>query len=241
LHPDYSKIPHHYIRCYLIIQQNLIDLFQFIEPCNQNLNSISIKIHELLVRTCIEIEANFTSILHENSYSTSKNMNMKNDYSLIDYTHKLSSYKVKLPLWTGEKSIRIPFHNWHDKSNENWHSLNWYNIYNKSKHERYSQFHNANFDILLDAVCALVVLLSSQFLDETFSTGGYSLVVDETSSYNYDPNFKSTIGDYFTVKFPNDWSEDDKYDFDWNELKKTDSPIRKIDYNTIKETNGHCT
>lgn len=99
LHPKYANDPQHYIRAFLIIQEDVKSLFEFVEPCDQNLNTISLKIHELLTRVCIEIEANFTAILKENKYSNTKNWNLKDDYCLIEFSHKLSAYKVKFPIW----------------------------------------------------------------------------------------------------------------------------------------------
>ena len=67
-HPDYAESPQQYIRAFLLIQKDLHDLFDFIEPADKNLETFSYRIHELLVRTCIEIEANCKAILTENGY-----------------------------------------------------------------------------------------------------------------------------------------------------------------------------
>jgi len=110
LHPKFASNPQHYIRAFLIIQEDLIKLFEYVEPSDKNLNTISLRIHELLTRVWIEVEANFTAILRENIYSKEiEKWNLKEDYSLIEYTHRLSSYKVKFPVWRGEKHTYIPF------------------------------------------------------------------------------------------------------------------------------------
>jgi hypothetical protein len=235
LHPMYVKNPQHYIRSFLLIQEDLQKLFKYVEPSDQNKDTISLKIHELLVRTCIEIEANFTAILLENEYSNTENMNMKKDYCLIDYSHKLSSYRIKLPIWMGQHHTRVPFKKWKNKNIENWHVLSWYQTYNKSKHERYSSYSKAKFEVLIDAVCGLVALLSAQFLDESYSPASKSQGISGNYSYDYDPKLKTAIGGYFRVQYPDDWENDDLYDFKWCEIEQLDNIFNSIDYDQIKK------
>jgi hypothetical protein len=56
---EYANLPHHYTRAFFIIQKDLLNIFEFIEPADVNLIAYSFRIHELLMRICIEIEANF--------------------------------------------------------------------------------------------------------------------------------------------------------------------------------------
>lgn len=67
-HEKYAKSPEHYIRAFLLIQKDLHTLFDYIEPSDKNLKTYSYRIHELLLRTCVEIEANCKAILLENGY-----------------------------------------------------------------------------------------------------------------------------------------------------------------------------
>jgi hypothetical protein len=236
LHTKYAKDPQHYTRSFDIIQNDLLKLFEYIEPSDQNLNCISLKINELLIRTCIEIEANFTAILKENNYCKSGNWNIKNDYYKIGYTHYLDQYEVRFPVWRGDNKIRSPYKKWGNKTKSNWYSLDWYQAYNKAKHERYEFFPRATFEVLLDAISALVILLSSQFLDESFSTTEKGMGIGESYSYDYDPNFRTAIGSYFTIKYPSEIPEEDKYDFTWQVLKTQENPFDFIDYNSISCT-----
>lgn len=43
--------------------------------------------------------------------------------------------------------------------------------------------------------------------------------------------FESAIGDFFRIKFPTDWKDEEKYDFNWNNLPDEDKKILKFDYN----------
>jgi len=237
LHPKFASDPQHYIRAFLLIQEDLQKLFEFVEPCDENKNTISLRIQELLTRVCIEIEANFTAILTENKYSNTGNWNLKNDYCLIEYTHKLSAYEVKFPVWKGESHTRIPFANWSKKSNKNWHVLDWYQAYNKSKHDRHLHFDKATFDTLLNSISGLVVLLSAQFMNESYSPNPKSLGIGSIYSFDYNPKMETAIGDYFRVQFPEEWEENEKYGFDWQAISQLDDPINKIDYDIIKENN----
>lgn len=161
-HPTYSQGPESYIGAFLLIQKDLQTVFDYIEPSNENSKCYSFRIHEIIMRSCIEIEANFKSILAANRYHKSKNAKARNmdikDYFKINQNHRLCSYKVKLPFWRGDRNIRSPFKEWISG-----HSLSWYNSYNNTKHNRDKNFQEANLDNAIDAVCALYIVLSSQF------------------------------------------------------------------------------
>jgi hypothetical protein len=235
LHPKFATDPQHYNRAFLLIQEDLQKLFEYVEPCDENSDTISLRIQELLIRVCIEIEANFTAILKENNYSNKGNLNLKDDYCLIEFSHKLSSYKVKFPVWRGENHTRRPFENWSNKPNKDWHILKWYQAYNKSKHDRQSHFDKATFDTLLNAVSGLVILLSAQFMDENYFPNSKSIGISGNYSYDYDPAMETAIGGYFRVQFPEDWLEEEKYGFKWKEIASLNEPVDKIDYDDIKK------
>lgn len=233
-HPKYARSPEQYIRAFLLLQKDLQLLFDYIEPSDTNLVCYSYRIHELLMRACIEVEANFKAILSENGYERNNDRsddirNIRDDFRKIETTHRLSSYQIKIPSWHGEKSLRVPFNSWSHTAKS---SPKWYQAYNKTKHNRHNEFHHANFENLLDSVCGLLVLLSSQFYTEDFSPGN-SLVA--LSNGNWD-GFESAIGGYFRIKFPSDWPESERYDFsyqEWQKFSKEENPFMRIDYNSI--------
>ena len=163
---SYSESPEHYVRAFLLIQSDLQRLFEFVEPSDTNLSAYSYRIHELFMRTCIEIEANFKAILKENIFNpTDKNGDPRpekrwniHDYRKVNKTHHLSAYKVHIPIWEGTSSVYEPFKQWSSSKD-----LSWYQAYNKSKHDRRFEFKEANLENLLNSVAGLLVLLSSQF------------------------------------------------------------------------------
>lgn len=145
------------------------------------------------------------------------------DYKRIDPTHHLSSYQVKVPYWDGNKNIRSPFSAWAQKK-----PLPWYQAYNMTKHNRHTGFQEAKFDHLIDACCAVIVLLSAQFETQDFTPGDTLLAVNGERD-----GMESAIGGYFRVKFPDDWPLELRYDFDWHQLKNEPDPFQSIDYSKI--------
>ncbi len=229
---DYSDSPEHYVRAFLLIQNDLQRLFEFVEPSDRNLCTYSYRIHELFMRTCIEIEANFRAILRENIYNPRDKYGKKipeNKWSMHNFrktniSHHLSSYKVHIPIWDGVQSFFEPFKPW-----ANIPELFWYQAYNKSKHDRKNDFQEANFSNLLNSIAGLLILLSSQFGTEDFSPRDTLLSVNTDRYYSTEP----AIGGFFHIKFPNDWSEEEKYDFNWADLKQQTDRFQKIDYDKI--------
>lgn len=108
LHPQFANSPGHDVRAFLLILKDLQELFDYVEPGDENLPCYSYRIHALLLRSCIEVEANCKAILKENGYTKASDMNM-GDYKKVNTTHHLSSYEIKIPHWNGAKGIRTPF------------------------------------------------------------------------------------------------------------------------------------
>jgi len=217
---NYAQSPEQYTRAFLLLQKDLFTLFDYIEPADKNLQTYSYRIHELLLRACIEIEANSAAILTENGYQKAGNWTM-DDYKKINQSHRLSSFEVKLPIWNGVNSIRKPFINWANNG-----SLEWYQAYNKAKHNRHAQFELATFESLIDAVCGLVIILSAQFWTDSFSPGTDCLALESGPGNGMEYG----IGDYFQIKFPLDWPEEEKYDFKWQEIAQGSIPFQNYIY-----------
>lgn len=221
IHSMYAQTPENYVRAFLIFLKDLEDLFDYVEPAEKNLPCYSYRIHALLLRACVELEANCKAILKENEYGKAGSWDMR-DYRKIDKTHLLSKYEVKVPNWNGNGAIRTPFDNWQSGG-----ALPWYDAYNATKHDRHDEFQEATFEHLIDASCGLLVILSAQFRTNDFSPGG-SFLVDASRD-----GLETGIGGYFRVRFPEDWPEHLRYDFDWQKLKHETDPFRTIDYSKI--------
>lgn len=218
-HPSYALSPDKYIRAFKLIQKDLLELFDYVEPSDNNLLCFSYRIHALFMRACIEFEANCKAILKENNYK--KDQCNISDYFKIDKTHLLSKYQVRVPYWIGEKDLRHPFQAWGNKDTK----LPWYKAYNDSKHDRHGQFQKASFENLLDACCGVLVILSSQFGTNDFSSGPTLFECEGSRD-----GMESAIGGYFRIMFPDDYPLDLRYNFDWMALKDNENPFQKYNY-----------
>jgi hypothetical protein len=140
----------------LIDEMNLI--FKYVEPSIENFLTYGSKIRNLLILTCTEIEAQWRGIY--NTKFESKDRLNTNDYYRTNELMKLHEYKIEFtnyPLL----SVFAPFENW--TSSDPTKSLEWYNAYNKVKHDRYSQFKRGCLDHCMNALSALTILLIAQY------------------------------------------------------------------------------
>jgi len=224
----YCNSGHSYVRAFLLILEDLKRLFEYIEPSVESFNSFSFRIHELFMRTCIEIEANFKAILIENDFEPETDRFNNPIYNIrvykkVNFTHHLSDYEVGLPQWaTSELIIFKPFEAW---ANDN-QPLEWYQAYNKSKHDRQDNFKYANLSNLLQAVSGLLCLIHSQFRTEDFSPSDVGLSAGGYDFYD----MESSTGGVFRIKEPSNWLEDELYEFNWSELKDEEEKFQKFNY-----------
>ncbi len=221
-HPDYADSPGHFIRAYLIIQKDLMNLFDYIEPSDCNLKTHSFRVHELLLRTCVEFEANCTAILRENDYPKPEKDLTINDYKKIEQSHFLSQYQVQIPNWIGTHNQLTPFSPWASGD-----SLSWYKAYNQTKHDRHKNFKEARFGSLIMAVCGLAALMASQFWKYDFSSAGTHL---EISPRPQNDGFESSIGGVVRIKYPLIIKPSQQYDFDYKDIDFTKDIFQKNVY-----------
>lgn len=224
---EYAVSPFNYTHPFLSLQKEIIHLFEYVEPADKNLKTYSYTIQQLLMRTCIEIEANFKAIFSENKF-TSKSEDRWNikDYKLINESHHLSSYTIQFPHWEGEENIFRPFQPWHENK-----PLYWYRAYNVTKHNRIKFREKANLFNLLSAFAALAIVLSAQFRDENYEPGLISFSGNGSDTYFGDVEY--VIGEYLIIKYPDDWSESELYNFEWKQIENIPNKFRKFDYDSL--------
>jgi len=212
--------PEHYVRAYLLLQKDLEELFDYVEPSDQNLNCYSYRTHELLLRACVEVEANCKAILLENGYPKPRDDMNRNDYIKIEKSHRLSEYQVRVPTWTGAAGMRTPFSAWGTGG-----ALAWYDVYNATKHDRHAEFRTATFEHMLDAVCGCLAILSAQFQSQDFSGNETMLSIGWPND-----GMSDSIGGYFRVKYPQNWPVSDRYDFTWHVIEKLPDTFQQYNY-----------
>jgi hypothetical protein len=212
-----NRVSH--IRAFEIIQSALKTVFEYIEPNDSNLNTYSHQLFQLFIRACMEVEQNAKAILLANGYTFKRTPNIE-DYHKIEKATQLSECAVQLPFWSGsEKEIR-PYESW-----KTGHTLSWYQEYNLVKHNREQNFHLANLRNVLASVTGLFALLFSQFAFEAFDSYHAVTMVqtdDETGAYSH-------TNCIFQIMAPG-WSDADKYDIDWETLRKSTTPFQQFPF-----------
>lgn len=220
----YAPDAANYVRAYELIQKDLLTLFEYVDPADQNLDTYSFRTYELLLRTCTEIEANFKAIFRANKFTGSKQPTVE-DYYLINRSHFLSDYEVKYPYWDGMAAIRRPFEAWGGAARA---KLSWYDAYNKSKHDRGTALRSATVESLTDAVAALVVVLTAQFGDDDFGPND-----DLLSVGGINDGMKPAVGDYFRVQYPDSVPVADRYDFTHEDISDDPEWLQRFDYDAL--------
>ncbi len=210
-----------YIRSAVMLQGDLLRLFEFIEPAEDNFDCYSFRIHELLIRCCIEIESNFKAVLKENGYNKSGRWDIR-DYKRIEGTHFLSQYEIKVPDFVDQSYVFRPFFDWTLDGNPPWHRA-----YNLTKHDRHNEFKQAKLGNMLNAMCGLFVVLASQFHTEDLSGGPDLLSIGE----GVDDGFETVAGGLFRVKFPILTDPTLVYDFEHSVISDDPSFFNSHNYN----------
>ncbi len=223
---DYAQKPYAFTKAFLELQKEILELFTYVEPAYNNRFTYSYRIQQLFIRVCIELEANFKAIISENKYSKDINWWDINDYWKINFSHKLSEYKVYMPNWDGENKEFTPFENWKKSPR-----LSWYRAFQHTKHNRASRLCEANLGNLMNAFCGLFVVLTAQFGNEDYSTGPILVSVSGRDAY-YGCDFG--IGNMLKAIYPI-WNEDEKYDIDWADVCESPDRFRLFDYDAIPD------
>ncbi len=194
-------------------------MFKFIEPSDNNLSTYSLKLHGLLMRICIEVEANLRAIMEENCYTPQGQWSM-NDYKKVEISHLLSLYKTKMPVWTGAGRIYTPFAAWGMGG-----GLPWYQDYNAAKHDRHGSFQRATFGNVVEAYAALAIVIFSRFRDQTFDGPDFLAMEgsQDEEGFDYGPSRHILIR-------PAEMPDDQRYDFDWQALRAESDPFEIFSY-----------
>ncbi|GBR36408.1 hypothetical protein [Gluconobacter kondonii] len=151
------------------IYSDLENIFRFIEPNYQNLNTFSHKLREILIIACTEVECIMRMICDDNVekediprnnfYKTEHYFNLKEAMKLGEWSLTLKNYSGLQPL--------KPFELWLEENPTK--SLFWYDAYNKVKHHREENIREATLLNVLNAVSAIHILNSAQYGPEIYS------------------------------------------------------------------------
>lgn len=212
------------LHAYFIIENDFKKIMEYVEFSNDNINTYSHRLYELLLRICTEFENNCKGILKINGYNKTTNLNIT-DYFLINKASKLNEYTLRLNNWFPEPIEFKPFVNW---SSESYSPLDWYQAYNNVKHNRTEKFSDANLNNVLKAIGGLFVILHSQYGRNAYYQ--FQETIGTTSSST---GFQNSQDSIFSIKYPDSWSETD---FIENidhllEIEDEENLFRKYDFN----------
>lgn len=221
----YCKERKQLIRMYKMLQAQVIDTFQYVEPVEANKSVYSLRYHQLYLNICAEIETNFRGILKANGYGrgNEKSWNIKDDFFKTNSALKLHGYKLESFFYeiSNCSGANQPFERW-----SNSYELTWYQDHNSVKHNRTTDYHNASLLNVVTALAGLYILLYSQFgilVDTITSYGIMTLVISGNSFLTLETN---NMG-YNFIQKPT-WGEQEKYGFEWDTIKTNDSPFQKF-------------
>lgn len=205
-----------------LVVRDLYDIFNYIEPHEDNLKAYSHRIYELFLRTATEFETCCKGILRENGYpKKEKDMTVLDFYKIVPAA-KLTDYAITFHRWSTPREIR-PFKNWNQPKNK---PLSWYKSYNEVKHNRYSKFALANLGNLVDAVAGLLCILYAQ-IGSNMDRACFEGISTAQSKQGKDSNHT------FTLLAPS-FSKKEQYDFIWDSLKTGATPVDKFNFTLPK-------
>lgn len=223
-HPRFTRDGQNYLRSFMLIQEDLFEIFEYLEPTQRNLKSYSLRNFSILLRICTELEANFKEILTVNTYHPKdwSKLTMR-DYRKIEVSHFLSKYDAKLPKLQSSLASRKPFEAWASGG-----SLAWYQDYNVVKHDRTKFLHLASLDNVISAYLGLAIIIAAQFNCYDWDTVDY--IVSSTGDIDgFEPLMSGASP---LVKFP-EIPEEDRYDFYWPLLASQKRPFARFNYDSV--------
>jgi hypothetical protein len=233
---QYNNEAFHYQEsaAYLLLEKDLILIFEYIEPTRNNLLVYSHRIYELFLKACTEYESLCKKILFDNNYKSKSQNNTHNmnncDYWYLNNACKLSEYIVLIPFDNNRIYKIQPFKEW--ANSEKYISLKWYQEFNLVKHNRIENFHFANMLNVLNPIAAVQILLIVQYYKYGLYDKNKIPIIDEYSkepqnnSVEYVPEMISFSSSILKVILPK-WTPSEFYDFNWELLKNDSEPFNK--------------
>ena len=211
------------IKYYNFLQKQVVEIFDYIYPCQKNMNTFSSKNYQILGNICMEVENNFKGIICANSYNkTVQTLNM-NDYNKLNKYLKLSDYELSLRF--SKDIIRFrPFKNFLDENKK----IEWYQSYNSSKHNRTKDIDKATLENVLNALGGLNILLRAQFYCYYDIINNNNTLLSYLQLQNGVFNSQNSLSIFEIINEPN-WKDYEKYNFEWKELKECNERFCKFD------------
>ncbi len=209
--PRYSNNMVEQIRIVFLYERELIEIFNYVEPVSANMGTYSLMIYQLFMKCCIEFENICKNILEDNQSIANHPTIM--DYWKLNNVLLLDKYACRSRLINNV--VFQPLKDW-----ANGYSLNWYQDYNKVKHNRTKEFKNANLKNLINSFCSLRIMLCAQYgelsLSNSISKDFIRMTITDDGG---DQKFVVQNNSIFDIEFPKKDEYRHCYNFDWNIIK----------------------
>lgn len=237
--PRYAKDRLQLSRAYVNIEKELRNLFNYIEPDEDNSSTFSFELYSLLLRACTEVELNCKQIMEANGARPHRCFFTMSDYKKLEKSSHLSKYKAIFRNWRyrNEETKKVeyikkefcPFKNFDISINK---APDWYEAYNEVKHNREENLENANLENCMNAVAGILILLYSQFGSCCIETYGMSSLCFQDMDA-YDNEFDADV--IFDINPPqeSDWLESELYEFEWSDIAGEEEPFGKFPFNDM--------
>jgi len=212
------------IRVYKMLQSQVIETFEYIEPVHDNKDVYSLRYHQLYGNICAEIETNFRGILKTNRYERGRerDWDVERDFFKTNSALRLNEYEIESYFFeiANISDVTQPFVNWNTSS---YAPLSWYREHNAVKHNRTLDFRNASLANTITALAGLYVLLYAQFgfLVDSISNNGVMTVFFEGNDH-LPVGIKNEMG--YRFRHTPAWNISDMYMFDWDTIKMDTNP-----------------
>ncbi|MCH5167952.1 MAG: hypothetical protein J1F35_08750 [Erysipelotrichales bacterium] len=201
-----------------LLIRDINDLFNYIEPSNENQLVYSHRLYELLLRIATEFESNCKGILRDNGYVKTKgNLNII-DYFNLNKVCRLHDYKIQFFRWESDRYFK-PFNEW---KNENYFPLPWYSSYNNVKHNRFEKFKEANLENVINALGGLLCIIHAQIGENVSEIGFNGIPIMQNHE-------KEVNTEYFKIKPPS-FPEEEQYEFYWDDIKNGENPVQTYSF-----------
>lgn len=199
---------------FLLLEKDLNDILDSIEPCEDNLQVYGPKLAKLLLATGSEIDVSFKELiklLKQNYKIADAKADNINDYKKFVQKYLQQEFDQVEVGFARSRLISIPWSNWWKTSNNkrgpNDAPLPWWNAYNQVKHHRVEKYNLATLENVLDAIAALFTLIGSlaraenkldgyrppailEFYDNRYGRVWIARVEGETIIMGNAPNFR---------------------------------------------------
>ncbi len=169
----------------------LEEAFLVVEPHHGNTNTFGHEFRQLLILACTEVESACKAILVANGYPAPTNGRWQtSDYVKLIKPLYLNQWEVALTRSPRYPSF-APFRAWDIAKPTK--SLDWYNAYNITKHDRENHLHDATLERAIHAAGA-----------------AYALTVAQFGQFGFKDSARSEIDTFRVAKAPN-YSFEDHY------------------------------